>query len=140
MIRWLLAVLFVVAGITKLSDVSAFASTISDFGLVHPVLELPTAVALSVCEIAAGCLLLFDLRGGLALSVALLCAFLAVLAYGIQIGLDIQCGCFGAGRRHDLPTAFRTDLALLLLCCYLYIARRTWSLRTRRWQCERQHS
>ncbi len=43
----------------------------------------------------------------------MLMSFMAVLAYGIAIGLDIQCGCFGIGHRTSLGQQLLTDFALL---------------------------
>jgi hypothetical protein len=36
-----------------------------------------------------------DLRGSLTLMAVLMAIFIAVLGYGLWMGLDVDCGCFG---------------------------------------------
>lgn len=95
LVRWSLAGLFIWAGGMKLADPSAFAVIIRDFGLVPGWSVMPIAIALPVVEIIAAIGLIFDLRGSLAVITVLLGLFIAILCYGILLGLDIDCGCFG---------------------------------------------
>jgi hypothetical protein len=89
---------------------------------------LPTAVFLSVTEVAAGFGLLMDIRGSLTIITGLLILFMAVLSYGIRMGLDIDCGCFGpqdpeSKAFHGLWAALFRDMIMLPAIFYLYYRR-----------------
>lgn len=94
-IRWILALVFLYSGVIKLIDPPRFAQIIAGFGLVPPLLLMPTALLLPAVEMIAGIGLLFNKRGSLATITMMLVLFMAVLTYGIYLGLDIDCGCFG---------------------------------------------
>ena len=124
MVRWILAGLFLYASFGKLAEPQGFAQTISDFDLVYENLLFATALAFIVLEFAAGVGLLWDMRGALGLTVGLLLLFVGVLAYGIAMGYDIQCGCFGPGDSEvSLHEALYRDLVMLAACGYLYWSR-----------------
>ena len=72
-------------------------------------------------ELLAGLGLLFDVRGAVGLTACLLTVFVGVLTYGIAIGLDIECGCFGSGGRAvGLHEALWRDLVLFVACGYVW--------------------
>jgi sodium--glutamate symport carrier gltS len=124
LIRWLLAGVFLYAGVTKLTAPQLFAENISDFGLVPENILFATALAIIGLEVLAGFGLLLDIRGALAIVVCLLVLFVVAMSYGLAIGLDIDCGCFGPGDRGlGLQEALLTDLCLLAACGYLYWSR-----------------
>lgn len=124
LVRWALAGLILYASFGKAAEPEGFAHTISDFGLVYENLLFATALAFIALEFSAGLGLLLDIRGALGLTVGLLLLFVGVLAYGIAMGYDIQCGCFGPGDSEvTLQEALYRDLALLAACGYLYWAR-----------------
>lgn len=56
---------------------------------------MPASILLPALEVAAGIGLLFDIEGCLSVIAALLCLLIAILGYGIWMGLDVDCGCFG---------------------------------------------
>ena len=56
---------------------------------------MPVAIGLPLLEVTAGTGLLLDIRGSLAMIAGLLLLFMVVLGYGIWMGLDVDCGCFG---------------------------------------------
>jgi uncharacterized membrane protein YphA (DoxX/SURF4 family) len=91
-VRVIYVVLFVYAGVNKLLNPRAFATVIDAFGLVPDPLIMPIAVALPILEILAAVGLLFDVRGSLGLVAGLLVFFMAVVSYGIWMGL--LCGCW----------------------------------------------
>jgi uncharacterized membrane protein YphA (DoxX/SURF4 family) len=127
-LRALYAVLFFYAGVYKLMTPGSFATVIDAFGLVPDLLIMPIAVTLPLLEIAAAIGLFFDVRSSLAGVSVLLLFFLAVVSYGIWMGLDIDCGCFGPGDQEGeayktlLPTFYR-NIALLTGIVYLYCFR-----------------
>lgn len=120
-------------------DLPSFALTISEYGLIPEGLVLPAALFLVIAELTAALALLPDLRGGLTGISLLLLLFIAVLLYGIHLGLDVDCGCFGSeelgnGGTQGLYQAVYRDLLMLGGCVFLYwyrffIAMRPRSLR-----------
>jgi uncharacterized membrane protein YphA (DoxX/SURF4 family) len=124
-VRLVYAVLFLYAGVNKLLNPRSFATVIDAFGLVPDPLIMPIAVALPILEIMAALGLLFDVRGSLGLVTGLLVFFMAVVSYGIWMGLDIDCGCFGPGDLEGeaykgLRPALYRNLILSVGIFYLY--------------------
>ena len=138
LVRWTFAAIFLVASGSKLVDPSGFALLITDYGLVPESWSLPVAVALPALEVAAAAALLADLRGSLSTVTVLMVLFIAILSYGIWMGLDVDCGCFGpndpeAEVYHSLRPALYRDLLLMLGLAYLYAWRRMTGMRPRPW-------
>lgn len=96
-LRWALALVFFYAGATKLADPEAFAVIIEAYGLVPKRLLMPLAVGLPALEVMAAVALMADVKGSLAIVAALLSLFMLILGYGVYMGLDVDCGCFGPG-------------------------------------------
>jgi uncharacterized membrane protein YphA (DoxX/SURF4 family) len=124
-VRVVYVVLFLYAGINKLLDPRSFSIVIDAFGLVPDPLIMTVAVALPILEILAAVGLLFDVRGSLGLVSGLLVFFMAVVSYGIWMGLDIDCGCFGPGDLEGeaykgLRPALYRNLILSVGILYLY--------------------
>lgn len=128
--------LFVYAGATKLTDVLGFAATIDEYGLVSWRMANLIARTLPVIEIVTGLGLIFDIRGSLGAIVVQLLGFVGVLAYGIHLGLDVDCGCFGpadstAGEHGGLWGTLIRDLFMLGACLLIYAQRRLAGFRPR---------
>jgi rhodanese-related sulfurtransferase/uncharacterized membrane protein YphA (DoxX/SURF4 family) len=124
-VRWSLGIVFMYAGGTKLVDIEAFSVLIDSYGIVPEGLILPTAVGLPLLEIFAAAGLMADLRGSLTAISGLVVVFMAVLSYGIWMGLDIDCGCFGpedpeSRAYHGLRPALYRDFTMLAGVLYLY--------------------
>jgi len=76
---------------------------------------------------------LLDIRGSLAIVSGMLVLFMAILLYGIQLGLDIDCGCFGphdpeSRAFHSLRPALYRDFVMMAGVIYLYVWRRVRSI------------
>lgn len=132
--RWGLAAVFLGAGASKLADPAAFAALIDAYGLVPDPVLLPLAVGLPLVEVVAAIGLLADVRGSLAVIAGLMAVFVAILAYGIHMGLDVDCGCFAPGdiesrAYHGLRTALNRDLVMTAGIAFLYAWRRSHSVR-----------
>ncbi|MCJ7773451.1 MAG: DoxX family membrane protein [Desulfobacterales bacterium] len=128
-----LSVIFLWSGISKLFDPVSFAIIIDAYGLIPEMLSLPAAILLSCAEFIAGLGLLFDIRGSLSSISLMLVFFMAILLYGMWLGLDIDCGCFSLSTPesktfHDLSTAFFRDSTMLSGILYLYAYRYVQSL------------
>ena len=85
-------------------------------------------------EVIAGFGLLFDIRGSLALITGLLVLFMVVLGYGIWMGLDVDCGCFGpedpeTKAFHGLRLSLFRDLVMMAGVFFIYGVRRYRSIR-----------
>ena len=124
-VRVVYVVLFLYAGINKLLEPRSFAIVIDAFGLVPDPLIMPIAIALPILEIGAAVGLLFDVRGSLGALTGLLVFFIVVVSYGISMGLDIDCGCFGPGDLEGeaykgLRPALYRNLILSVGILYLY--------------------
>ena len=132
--RWTLSIIFIYTGGTKLLAPEIFAVLIDAYGIVPEGLLLPVAIVLPLFELTAGIGLLFDIRGSLTLITGLLVLFMAVLGYGIWIGLDVDCGCFGlkdpeAEAFHGLRLSLFRDLVMLAGVFFIYGWRRYRSIR-----------
>lgn len=128
LVRLTLGVLFVVAGIMKLRDPEAFTVVIDAFGLVPDSVSKVLSIALPVIEIIAGLGLIFNITLALHGVSLLLLVFMAILAYGMHLGLDIDCGCYGpedaeARAFGGLRLAFYRDLAMAAGLVFLYAHR-----------------
>ncbi len=128
-LRLLVAGIFLWAGTVKLMDQAAFAVVIDAFGILPDGFSGMVAVFLPVVEIAAALALIFDVRGALETLGALMLVFMGILGYGIFLGLDIDCGCFGpedpeARAFSGLRTALYRDVGICALMALVYVCRR----------------
>jgi uncharacterized membrane protein YphA (DoxX/SURF4 family) len=131
-LRLVIGLLFIWAGGVKLAEPKVFARNLSQFGLMHEPLLIPTAVGLPLLEVLAGIGLIFDVGLSLWIIAGLLIAFLMVLGYGVVNNLNVDCGCFSPSElaaRGALEAAFYRDVALLLVVFYLFCWR--WVRKTR---------
>ncbi len=124
--RWLLAGVMIFAAIPKLADPAGFAEIISAYGLLPEFLILPAAIALPVLEVVAALLLVLGRISGLWIAALLMLLFIAVLSYGIWLGLDVDCGCFGPedseGKAFsNLRVALVRDLLLCVPLMYCFV-------------------
>jgi hypothetical protein len=129
-----LGVIFIYAGGTKLLAPEIFAVLIEAYGIVPEGLLMPVAIGLPLLEVIAGIGLLFDIRGSLAVMTGLLVLFVVVLGYGIWMGLDVDCGCFGpedpeAEAFHGLRLSLFRDLVMMAGVIFIYGWRRYRAIR-----------
>jgi len=129
-----LALSFLVAGAIKIQDPMTFAVTIDAFGILPGPLVLPVAFVLPVLEILGATALIFDIRGSLGLITLMILVFIAVLAWGLHMGLDIDCGCYGPGDPEaeafaGIRDALRRDLLMLGCAAFLYAWRKAIGVR-----------
>lgn len=95
LLRCILGGIFAYSGLIKLLDTERFAVIIAGFGLLPKELLHPAANLLPMVELLSGLGLIFNVRGCLTAIALMLALFMAVLSWGIHLGLDIDCGCFG---------------------------------------------
>jgi uncharacterized membrane protein YphA (DoxX/SURF4 family) len=133
--RWGLGIIFIYAGCLKLMEPRTFAVLIEAYGIVPHYLLMPVAVVLPALEVAGGIGLLCEIKGSLAGVTGLLVLFIAILGYGIRMGLDVDCGCFGpddpeAKAFHGLRDSLYRDLAMLAGIVFMYGWRRYRAIQT----------
>jgi uncharacterized membrane protein YphA (DoxX/SURF4 family) len=130
-----LGVIFIYAGTLKLLEPKTFAALIEAYGIVPEALLVTLAISLAALEVTAGIGLLFDIKGSLAVITGLLILFIGILGYGIWMGLDVDCGCFGpedpeAQAFHGLRQSLYRDLIMLAVVGLIYGWRRYRSIKT----------
>lgn len=134
LIRVLLCIIFLWSGISKLMAPKEFAVIIESYGLVPEAWILPLAIFLPLLEMIFGLGLLLDIKGSLAGITSLLMLFVVILGYGIWLGLDVDCGCFGpqdleSQAFHSLRPALYRDFAMIAGVIFLYFWRQYHSIR-----------
>jgi hypothetical protein len=116
--RWLLAMVFLIAAVPKIIDPFSFADVIGAYGLLPEPLLLPVAVLLPLTELALVPALLYGRKEGLWGAGVLMLVFMGVLLFGIRMGLDIDCGCFGPeDPEHQAFSGLRTALVRDVFLC-----------------------
>lgn len=111
LLRWGIAVVFLVAGTLKAADPEAFLQDIQAYRLVPYGMAFVTAFFLPWLEIfAALCLVLKRAyTGAVIMLIGTILVFTLALVFAWVRGLDINCGCFG----HNAHNATAYPLALL---------------------------
>lgn len=117
--RVIVAGVFLFAAFPKLSDIDSFARVIEAYGFLPESLIYPVALLLPPLEVVLAVGILFGYGPSLIAGFWLMICFIAVLAYAIHMGLDIDCGCFGPSDPEytafqGLRSALIRDLLLLL--------------------------
>jgi hypothetical protein len=124
---FVLAGIFIYAGVLKAIDPVQFASDIDNYKILPWPVSVALAFYLPWLEIFCALGLVFRVlyRGALSILMVLIVTFtLATIAARIR-GLDITCGCFGHVSQHwSLPSHLATNLAILALLFALGISNR----------------
>ncbi len=124
-IRFMLSAVFFSSGISKLFSPESFAVVIEAYGIIPNSWVTPVSIGLPALEVILAVGLLLDIRGSLAGTAALLALFMGILGYGIHLGLDVDCGCFGpedpeGEAFHGLRGALYRDVVMAAGIVYLY--------------------
>jgi hypothetical protein len=125
---WLLRValggLFVFTGAIKIADPAEFAAEIHNYQL-FPALAPWLAAALPAVEIAVGAAILAAprpwLRAGALASCALMIVFTIAVGSAVARGVNISCGCFGAGSGPVTMLTVLRDVALLAASAAVFV-------------------
>jgi uncharacterized membrane protein YphA (DoxX/SURF4 family) len=115
-VDFIVAGIFIYAGVLKAFDPVQFASDIDNFKLLPWPVSVALAFYLPWLEIFCGLGLVFRFfyRGALSILTVLILVFtLAIIAAKVR-GLDITCGCFGHASQHwSFPSHLATNLTIL---------------------------
>lgn len=125
LVRLVLGAIFLYAGATKIADPQVFADSIASFRVVPTQLIGLLALGLPPMEVLLGLMLILGWRvRSAAFCVGMLTVVFAIaLGQALARGLEVDCGCFGAGQ----PSRFKTwmslgrDLVLMVGAAWLYI-------------------
>jgi putative oxidoreductase len=126
---FLIAAVFIYAGVIKAFDPVQFAHDIDNYKILPWTICVALAFYLPWLEIFCALALIFRrfYRGGLSILTALVVVFLAASIAAKVRGLDITCGCFGhASQNWSFPAHLALDLgilAALAALCYCSVAR-----------------
>lgn len=118
-------VVLLVAAATKVRDVRGFATAIDAYRIVPRWLTPAAAVSVLATEAGAAVLLAIPItrRWGAVVAAALFAAFLGAMVSVLRRDMEIDCGCFGSGRRPSpVGAASVTRTALLLLLAVMAAA------------------
>ena len=122
-VAWAFGGIFVYSGWLKLQDPARFVVSVRSFHILPDPFAAWLALALPWLEILAGLAVLIGWlrRGGLLLLNASLVVFAIALVSALARGLDIDCGCFGAGHgSSSIRDAILRDSVLLLVGGWLF--------------------
>lgn len=117
---------FIYAGILKLRDPLRFASDINNYQMIPWSVGVRFAFYLPWLELLCGLALVFHrlFSGAVAITIALLLAFIGATAWARIHGIDVSCGCFGsAGTNLSLTWHLVILAGLLLASIYLWCTR-----------------
>jgi methylamine dehydrogenase accessory protein MauD len=105
--RFLLILVFAVAGVAKLADRAGSRRTVIDFGVPTP-LAAPLAILLPLAELAVAATLIpaFTAFWGALGALALLLLFVGGIAFNLVRGHKPDCRCFG--QIHPAPAGWQT--------------------------------
>ncbi|MEO7586739.1 MAG: DoxX family protein [Arachnia sp.] len=133
MARLVPGIVFLYAGITKITNIPLFAQNIRAYQLL-PELWMSDVLAyiLPVVEIAAALLLIVGLltRGAAAVTLLMLLAFIGGIIWVWSQGISIDCGCFGTGGEvsaedTQYPLKVAENVGMSLLCAWLLVRPRS---------------
>ena len=125
-IRLVLGGVFIWAGLTKISDPSAFAQAVRAYHILPEAFVSPFAVFVPWIEVVAGVALVLGMWTQSSALICLMLLFSFEIALGVNIyrGADFSCGCFGLdGSGNSLLFAMTLDFFLLLGAAVLVFAR-----------------
>jgi len=120
-VRWLLAGVFLVAGVLKIVDPIGFARSIVDYDLIPEVVVPAIAVVLPWWEVGAAALVIVGpwRLGGLAVLLGLSVTFLTLGVITFARGLSPECGCFGFLSERVGPMSIGLQTGLVVISALL---------------------
>jgi uncharacterized membrane protein YphA (DoxX/SURF4 family) len=115
--RFVIGIIFLYAGITKIADPSGFAQVLYNYRLLPGWAINPLAITLPWVECIAGASLLLGMwiLGGGTVASMLFAVFAAALGINLIRGLDISCGCFSTAAAASPITGLTVLRDLLFL-------------------------
>jgi uncharacterized membrane protein YphA (DoxX/SURF4 family) len=135
LLRFGLGALFIVAGVLKLRDPTAFATEITNYRTLAGAAPY-LAATLPMVEIVLGAALILApaawRRAGALATAGLLAIFTVAVTQAVARGINIDCGCFGGGASPVTGWTVARDLGLLAGALALFVITPTSSRRSTR--------
>ncbi|MBE2205701.1 MAG: DoxX family membrane protein [Chthoniobacterales bacterium] len=123
-LRVVVALLFLYAGITKIGDPQSFADSIATFQMLPPEVINLVALGIPPFEVILALMLLtgWKLRPAAFGILGLTIVFAVALTQALIRGLEVDCGCFGSGEPSILKTwaSLGRDLLLMAAIAWVY--------------------
>lgn len=130
--RLALGVVFIIAGMEKISDPDGFARAIYAYRLFPEILINFIAVAIPWVEVVSGLLLVFGIsvRENAVILDSLLLMFIIIVLISIARDLNIECGCFGtsSGMRVGWQKILENSGLVILGLYIIYFENRSFKL------------
>ena len=131
-VRVALGLVFVYAGVLKIIDPVAFAGSVAAYKILPYGLNYLVAAILPWVEVVCGTLLIagYRVRASACIIIAMNLVFMIALASTIVRGLNIDCGCFGAGKTSKLVArdvglkAIVEDVVWLGMALFVYFRKK----------------
>jgi uncharacterized membrane protein YphA (DoxX/SURF4 family) len=122
--KWVIAVVFIYAGIIKVLHPHAFVEDIDNYRMLPYLMVTILAVVMPWVEILSGVFLLYGrYKKGAALSLMVLTfIFLVAITSAVARGLDISCGCFGIDNEATRVSFMKMieDLVLFIFIFFIF--------------------
>jgi putative oxidoreductase len=123
LVRLILGIIFIAAGIPKILDPSSFAMIVYSYQLLPDIFINFFALVLPWLEVIVGGFLILGiwLPGTVVLYNLLMLSFMSALVVNTFRGLDVQSGCFSTDSEGviNINTILR-DAGILLMAMYLF--------------------
>lgn len=115
LVRIILGFIFIYAGAEKISDPSAFSTSISNYRLLPLFMVNFFAITMPWMEITAGLMLIFGIavKENAFILNAMLLVFIIAIGISLARGLSIDCGCFGKGNQIGIQKLIENSLLFL---------------------------
>ena len=122
-VRLILAAVFIYAAVSKIKDPVTFSREIDNYQMLPYILVSLMAVILPWLELFCGLLLVLGkgLRGASLILIAMNIVFIIAISSALARGLDISCGCFGAGASEKVGLLkIAEDILFLVGALFIY--------------------
>ncbi|MGD8306003.1 MAG: MauE/DoxX family redox-associated membrane protein [Ignavibacteria bacterium] len=123
-IRIIIAFVFILAGIEKISDPETFSVSIQNYKILPLILINITAIILPWIELITGILLLLGIlvKENSYLISTMLVIFILAIGISLARGLNIDCGCFGTRLGAEIGLFKLGENVILLIMSIILIS------------------
>lgn len=125
-LRHILGLIFIVASVSKLSDVTQFVNEVAGYGLLPYAIARVCGVVLLWAELFIGCSIVlgFFITPSLVLSILMTLSFVAANTYALYHGTGDSCACFGQLMLLGHSISLVIDILMTLIAALLLVQRR----------------
>jgi hypothetical protein len=122
-VRLVLGCMFLMGALPKIRQSYDFLGDVYGYEIVGPKLGMLVAMTLPWAELLVGICLLGSIfiGGALLFSMTMGVMFTFVLSWAIYHGLDISCGCFGAGSHQIGYTTLIRAILITIFSLFAYL-------------------